>query len=501
MSAEKIYVRKKNHAYLQIECEDRGTLIELSEYFTFFVPNYQHMPAYKNRVWDGKIRLFNNRTQELYAGLYDQLLEFASAEGRGYEIVDQDSEDYGSPVLNSSGHSLGQAPSMDLPVEPRDYQIDAVNHGLDKKRALLISPTASGKSLIIYMLIRWFLHNRDSRALILVPTTSLVQQMLGDFTDYSASDTQFDPDTMCHTISAGKDKQPPDDARVVISTWQSVYKMPKEYFGQFGCVIGDEAHNFKAKSLTSILTKMTEAEFRFGTTGTLDDTMTHRLVLEGLFGPAKFVTTTRELMDQGNLATLEINVLLAKYPESVRKGLKDAKYQSEIEHIVKYEPRNRFISNLALDLTGNTLILFQFVNKHGKVLDAMIRERAPESRKVFFVSGETDADTREDVRRITESESDAIIVASVGVFSTGINIKNMHNIIFASPSKSQIRVLQSIGRGLRKADDGRDTRLFDIADDLHWGKRKNYALKHSGERIRIYSKEKFKYNIHEVELK
>lgn len=496
-----IRVRKNNHTFIQIDCDDRGTLIELSEYFTFFVPNYQHMPAYKNRIWDGKIRLFNNRTQELYAGLYNHLLEFAGAEGRGYRVVAEDSSEFGSPMLESSGCSLAQCPDLKLPVTPRDYQIDAANHALDKKRALLVSPTASGKSLIIYTLIQWFLENRNSRALILVPTTSLVQQMLGDFEDYSSSDSGFDAEGECWTIYSGKDKNPPERARVVISTWQSIYKMPKEYFDQFGCVIGDEAHNFKAKSLTSILTKMTEAEFRFGTTGTLDDTLTHRLVLEGLFGPAKYVTTTRELMDQGNLAALDIRVLVAKYPDSVCKEINKSKYQQEIDFIIGYEPRNRLISNLALDLDGNTLILFQYVDKHGKVLDAMIRDRAAKDRKVFFVSGKTDVDTREEVRRITEIQANAIIVASVGVFSTGVNIRNIHNIIFASPSKSQIRVLQSIGRGLRKADDGRDTRLFDIADDLHWGKNKNYALKHSGERIRIYSKEKFKYNIHEVEMK
>ena len=265
-------------------------------------------------------------------------------------------------------------------------------------------------------------------------------------------------------------------------------------------VIGDEAHNFKAKSLTAILEKCTEAQYRIGTTGTLDGTQTHQLVLEGLFGRIFKVTTTKDLIDKGSLAELDIKVLLLKYADELCKSMTKTKYQDEVDFIVKYEPRNKFITNLALDQDGNTLILFQYVEKHGKPLHNMITEKAHRKRKVFYVSGETDVDTREAIRNITENEKNAIIVASMGTFSTGINIRNLHNIIFASPSKSQIRILQSIGRGLRKSDDGRPTTLYDIADDLHWKKNKNFTLNHAAERIKIYSKEKFKYNIYEIKI-
>jgi len=276
--------------------------------------------------------------------------------------------------------------------------------------------------------------------------------------------------------------------------------MPTKWFEEFGMVVGDEAHNFKAKSLTSVLTKCHNAEYRFGTTGTLDGTQTHKLVLEGLFGPVHHVTTTKELMDEGSLASLNINVLLLKYSDALCKELKDAKYQEEIDFLVSNESRNKFIRNLALDQEGNTLVLFQYVEKHGKPLHDLIRSAAADGRQVFFVSGGTDVEGRERVRQITEKEKDAIIVASIGTFATGINIRNIHNVIFASPSKSQIRVLQSIGRGLRKADDGRDTTLYDIADDLHWKSHKNYTLNHSAERIKIYSKEKFPFKIYEISL-
>ena len=265
-------------------------------------------------------------------------------------------------------------------------------------------------------------------------------------------------------------------------------------------VIGDEAHNFKAKSLTAILEKCTEAKYRIGTTGTLDGTQTHQLVLEGLFGPVHQVTTTKKLMDNKDLAKLDIKILLMKYEDAICKEMAKRKYQEEVDYIVKYIPRNKFISNLALDQNGNTLILFQFVDKHGKPLHDMLSEKINKDRKLFYVSGETDVDTRESIREITETQTNAIIVASMGTFSTGINIRNLHNIIFASPTKSQIRVLQSIGRGLRKSNDGRNTVVYDLADDMHWKSKKNYTLNHAAERIKIYSKEKFNYEIHEVKI-
>ncbi len=494
-------IKKKNHAFLQVDCPP-SVANELSDFFTFFVPGYKFMPAYKNKMWDGKIRLFDSRTREIYAGLFKYIQEFASVEGRDYRIETIHDNYYGMPgtetPVDLSFISKLNLSSRGDKIEPRDYQLQAIEHGLKNKSALLVSPTASGKSLIIYSLMRWYLENKDKRVLIIVPTTSLVQQMYADFADYATYDDTFDSENECHRIYSGKEKMV--SQRIIISTWQSIYKMPAKWFEQFGMVIGDEAHNFKAKSLTTILTNLRDAEYRFGTTGTLDGTQTHKLVLEGLFGPAFYVTTTKKLMDEGSLSDLKISILLLKYSEEVRKAWGKRKYQEEVDYIVAHDKRNKFITNLALDQDGNTLVLFQYVEKHGKPLYNMIKEAAHARRKIFFVSGEVDTDTREQVRKITEQEKNAIIVASLGTFSTGINIRNLHNIIFASPSKSQIKILQSIGRGLRKSDDGRHAQLYDIADDLHWKGRKNYTLEHAAERIKIYTKEKFSYKIYEINI-
>jgi superfamily II DNA or RNA helicase len=289
-------------------------------------------------------------------------------------------------------------------------------------------------------------------------------------------------------------------ANLYISTWQSLYKLPKKYFEKFGLVIGDEAHLYKSKEISELMCKLSNAQYRFGTTGTLDGTKTHKLVLEGLFGTVRKVTTTKDLMDKGHVADFNIKCLLLKHPDSVCQALKNATYQQEIEYIVLNSARNKFIANLGLSLKGNTLILYQYVDKHGKILYDMINNNIGD-RKCFFVYGKTEGEVREEIRHIVEKEVNAIIVASYGVFSTGVNIKNLHNIIFASPSKSRVRNLQSIGRGLRKSDTKDSATLYDIADDLKYKKRENYTLKHFAERIKIYSEEQFEFKIYKILLK
>ena len=219
-------------------------------------------------------------------------------------------------------------------------------------------------------------------------------------------------------------------------------------------------------------------------------------MLEGLFGPSYKVTQTKELIDKGHLSQLQIHVLLMKHDPHEFEN-----YEDEIQYIIGHDKRNNFIKNLVLDLKGNSLILFSRVESHGEPLYELINNSVKENRKVFYVHGGVDAQQREHVREITEKENDAIIVASYGTFSTGINIKNLHNVIFASPSKSRIRNLQSIGRVLRKGDNKNQAVLYDIADEIVYKQRKNYTLNHLVERIKIYNQERFNYEIIPVDLK
>ena len=244
-------IKKINDVYLKIET-NQAIAQELSDYFTFEVPGAKFMPTVRNRVWDGKIRLFN-QNQTLYYGLLPHVAKFANE--REYKFgVDESIE----PAENFSLKEAEEfSRSLKLPFTPRDYQLEAFTYAVRNRRGVLLSPTASGKSLIIYLLTRWY----GCKTLIIVPTISLVHQMAGDFEDYGYKDE-------VHKITAGVEKLTEDE--VVVSTWQSIYKMPAKYFEQFDLVIGDEAHLFKSKSLTQIMTKLKSCKYRYGLTGTLD---------------------------------------------------------------------------------------------------------------------------------------------------------------------------------------------------------------------------------------
>ena len=497
---DKLIVSQTNEVYAKVQCE-KHVAKEVSEFFTFMVPGHQFTPAFRNRIWDGKIRLFNLQNYQLYLGLMSYLQIFCDEKGYELEYSVKDTNltsDYplyhGKKFVNEL-----QVQSRGVDIEVRDYQLEAFIAGMRNHRQLLLSPTASGKSLIIYMFVRQFIKYHNLRGLIIVPTTSLVEQLYSDFADYSTKNG-WNVEENVHRVYQGKDKQ--TNKNVVISTWQSLYTLPKEYFEQYDFIIGDEAHLFKAQSLTTIMTSLVNAKYRIGLTGTLDGTKTHKLVLEGLFGPVRKVTTTKELMDSGQVADLEIKCLVLKHDDDICKLMKKAKYPEELEYLIFNEQRNKFIRNLALGLEGNTLILYQFVDKHGKILYNMILEAEKlGDRKIFFIHGKVDADAREEIRKIMETEKNAIVVASYGTFSTGINIRNLHNVVFASPSKSRVRNLQSIGRGLRNADGKTKAVLYDIADDLRSGEHTNFTLNHFTERVKIYNEERFSYKIYKIGLK
>lgn len=478
-------IDKVNEVYHRVSVSDRGVAQELSEYFTFKVPGHQFMPAFKNKMWDGNVRLYNASTQYLYAGLDSYVEKFAKE--RGYSVV----YEYDNTCENFSLIEAKEFLSnQKLALEPRDYQIEAFTDAIRSRRGLYLSPTASGKSFIIYMIMRWYLRP----TLLIVPTTTLVHQMYSDFESYG-----FKSEKYCHKIYSGQDKN--TDKPIVITTWQSIYKMRKDWFDRFDVVIGDEAHLFKAKSLTSIMSKLEDCQYRFGFTGTLDGTHTHKLVLEGLFGPVKKVTTTKELMDAKHLADFKIKIITLAYKDETKKLVASMSYQDEMKFLANNVDRNRFIQNLALSLEGNTLVLFQYVEEHGKVLYNMIQDKiGDDERKVFFVHGGIKGEERNEIRSMVENETNAIIVASYGTFSTGINIRNLHNIVFASPSKSRIRNLQSIGRGLRMGQSKKNATLIDISDDLTWKKKMNFTLKHLLERIKTYDEEQFEYKLYNVRL-
>ena len=481
-----VTLTKFNEVYLRIKCEP-SVARELSEFFTFEVPNAKFMPSVRNRLWDGKIRLFSPGTGKIYLGLLPYVRRFLSEQGHKiqYDSSLIPPKKFDKKITTKFVRSLEKGK-----FRTRDYQIDAIHTILESGRGLILSPTGSGKSFIIYALIRYYLKTLDDKKILLiVPTTNLVEQMYNDFADYG-----WFPDEHCHKLYAGADKN--TSREVVISTWQSIYKLDKRYFSQFGAVFVDECHLAKAKSLTGIMIKLHDCQYRIGTTGTLDGSEIHQLVLEGLFAKHKEVTTTAQLVKQKYLSNLNIRCLVLNH---VKTNRRQRTYQEEMDYLSKSPARNNFICKLAISQDGNTLILAQYINQL-QTLTLALKEHTKD-RKIFFVYGATEAVERDKIRGIVEEENDAIIVASYGVFSMGINIKRLHNIIFASPYKSQIKVLQSIGRGLRLTKDKTECNLFDIADDLSYNNKSNYTLKHFQERIEIYSQQEFDYEILPIKLK
>lgn len=513
---EKIVLRFMNHARMKVETS-QGVERELYDHFSFYVPNYKFTPLFKKKLWDGQIHLFDSRQKTLPRGLINDLIQFSTLDGRDYLIqMDQALiDDINQEKIDPNFFSTIEYTSNGKSIHPMDYQLNAVQFALENKRALIKSPTGSGKSLIIYSIIRYILDKSlvdyDQKILIVVPSTSLVEQMFKDFWDYSENDYAFSASNTCQRLYSGvkQDQQSITDPRIVISTWQSIHRKETKWFSQFGAVIGDEVHVFKAKSLNTIMMNLQNAKYRIGTTGTLDGTETNLMTIKGLFGEIYEAATTKELMDKNILSQLHINILALLYPKCTIVNDKlnpltpKQKYDKEIETIISHEKRTSFVCKLALDKKDeNTLILFNFVAKHGKpIFKKLLEMNADSERKILYISGETSVEDREKARHIAETENGVIIVASYGTYQQGINIKNLQNIIFAAPSKSQVRVLQSIGRALRISGDKNYANLYDVIDILSGDTRKkNNLYRHGIERMNMYVKEQCKYKIFEIPI-
>lgn len=503
-----VVIRKINESYLQVDA-DPGIVREISEVLTFEIPNSHHMrrimekrgkKMYSN--WDGRIRLLDYRNGSAYLGLHRFIKQYC--EENKYEVVYEDNFDTETQFSVWEAHNFFDSLNLSSggqKISVRDYQEIAFVHGVQSRKTILVSPTASGKSIIIYLLLRFlqkFKLDTIEKILLVVPTTSLVEQMYSDFADYSAADPNWDVEEECHRVHSGAERE--TAKQVFITTWQSIHRQPPEWFHQFGAVFGDEAHQFDSKSLSTIMAGLVRARYRYATTGTLKGSKVNEMVLEGLFGPVYNVTTTRKLMDAGTVADLTIKALVLRYSDEEARSIKGAEYQAERDFISAHVVRRNFVRNLILSLKGNTLVLFELVEKQGKPLYEAVMEKVAPDRKVFYVSGEMEAADRETVREITEKEENAIIIASYGVFSTGVNIKNLDNLIFAASTKSKIRTLQSIGRGLRKSERKSTVVVFDIVDDLSVKSKKNFGLLHFAERLAYYSAEQFFYKIYRIDL-
>lgn len=491
----KIYVEKINETFIRIHTE-AGIEQELSDNFTFFANNYKWHPKFKARIWDGKIRLYSTLKKTLYTGLLEDVKRFADKNGYEVQTNGFDTPDLFDRDLIYQWIEKLNIHSDKNKLGVREYQIQSFLEAIQEKKRVLISPTASGKSLIIYLCIRYLLAKKK-KIILVVPTTALVDQMYKDFQDYS-SEIPWDIADYAQTLYSGQSKD--ITKQLLITTWQSIYKNDKKFFEGFDAVIGDEAHGFKATSLISIMEKCVNAEYRIATTGTLNKSTVSDLTIKGLFGPITIVTTTKALMDAGYISELKIKVCVLNYPDPTRKVISKLEYDKEMEFLCYSEKRRKFIANLAMNTKGNTIILVSRVEKMGKPLYELLKQISEETgkKKVFAVYGDVNVDEIAEIKEIVKKNKDCVIVASYQKFSTGANVPSIENVIFGSPSKSSVRVLQSIGRGLRLSEGKTSCTLYDIADNLSWKGNKCSGMLHLADRIKIYTEEEFEYSFSET---
>lgn len=494
-------IEKKSDVYISLIGET-SLLYELQDIFTFYADGYKYHPKVKAKIWDGKIRLLkllSKNRGELYYGLLEDVIKFCRNRNYTFEIA----EELKIKNIPTSAELEEYSKSINIcskgePIQLRDYQTKGFIDSIQRKRCLLLSPTSSGKSAIIYTISKYLLE-KNKRGLIIVPNVTLIQQLYNDFIDYSSSNN-WDTEKLVHKIFAGQDKNSPKELH--LSTWQSLMNIKEQsHFEKYDFVIIDEAHGIKGTELTKILEKCIYADYRIGLTGTTDNVKANINTIVGLTGAINRLTTTKALMERSEVANLNIKCLILKYDEEIKKvfARKKIKYQDEMKYLVSNNKRNNFIKNLAFSLNSNTIILSHLVESHGKVLYEMLCNSIhKKGRNIYFIHGGVDSKEREQIRQIMETESNAIIVASVQTMGTGVSIKNLHNIIFATNGKSSIRVLQSIGRVLRLHHSKESATVYDIVDDLSHKKNKNFTLQHFLERIKYYNSEQFEYELKNI---
>lgn len=491
--SNKIIIHKLNEVFLKIDCDcDQGH--EISEHFSCFVPGYKFMPLYKAGCWAGKSSFFNFNDSTLPIGFLSNLLSFCKSFNYEYEFT----FDINTLTNNVTDEQITDFLKKILPPEGkyqlRDYQEVAVREMIKNKRCLIDSATGSGKSLIIYCVVKYFQTvGLKGKFVLIVPTISLVSQMESDFKDYGYDDFEKDFGTIFFD-SSNRDLS----KQYLISTWQTLHKLPQSFFSSVEAFFVDEVHSssFKSKLLVNVLANMNNAHYRMGCTGSLPSEKINMGSLIGYIGKTVSTVKSQDLIEKGILANIQILNILLKYPESMID--KSGNFQDEVEKIIHYTDRNKVFKYLVNKVgdNKNILILVQRI-EHLRSVKQYLENEFP-NKKIYEVYGGTESTVRENVRKIVNVNKGSIICATFKTFGTGINIPNLNVVIFGSSYKSSQVVIQSIGRGLRKTETKTKMTLIDIVDDLTWKKKNggmgtNYLYLHFLERLKIYRSQGFPY--------
>lgn len=490
-----IFIVKINNVYGRILSESSDLMEALYQKFGVPANNFWFDKRYKAGVWDGKIR-FIKRDGTFANGILADIVDYLKKQSEYTLEVD--------PLYNSDFPNKEElredfikvTSDLECPFVPRYYQLRGAIKSIYLKRCINEHCTGSGKSLTIALTINYLMTKfPDYKFLVLVPRLDLVEQLSEDIISYGIKKELMGKFT-------GKIKD--IDQKIIVSTWQSIYT-ETAFLRGFHVLIGDECHGMLAERVRSVGENTINAQYRIGFTGTLpeDFKKAERMLITSVLGPVSDIVTTDVLIKEKSISDIIIHVPFLNYPKEVASEIrrnqkqlvegKDA-YRYEQKFIFEYEKRNDLIINIAKKMISNsenTLILVSKLD-HSSIIIEKLRKAGIEP---YIVNGEIkDMEERNKIRHDIENETGKVIVATVGVYSTGISIKRLHAIIFAAAGKSKIQTLQSVGRGLRMHDTKDKLKLFDIADNLP------YSSKHLQSRMEYYSKNNFNVKIKEIDI-
>lgn len=463
-----LFLKDRFHILIEAEPE---YLRKLKKYFTFKVPNYFWNPKFRSGMWDGTTCLLKGSNVLPYGLLFD-FIKIHKTNFPDIELnIDKD-------VKSLFNHTDNLVINYDLKYQPRDYQQEIIEACLKYTKCIAVSATASGKSLMIAYILKILREsNLSNNQLIIVPTTSLVEQFYNDLIDYGIKES---------LIGKVYSKEKSFNKNIVISTWQSLANN-HDMLELYDCLVCDEVHRSKSHEIAKIIKKST-AKYRFGFTGTLPNDILDVFQIKSYLGPVVKTFTSGDLSNRGYISKCNVNMIYINYNNYYESytynDLKDILFNDEFRLEVIKEI-------LKLD-RENYLVLVGKVEKEGEVLKKYLEKLFP-TRDVVFLSGKDDINEREHWRNEMSRRKNIILIGTFPLFQEGVNFPSLKYIIFAAPYKSKIRIIQSIGRSTRKFKNKiYGSYIFDIVDKT------KYFNDHGNKRHKHYMKEGF--TVREIEL-
>lgn len=468
------------------------------------IEGWRFHPLVKKKLWNGEISFV--KRNKIPSGLWKEVVDVC----KEYDFklsMKNITNLFDSDIQESDFKDWANDFFKDSELKPRDYQIDAAFKILKYRRCLAELATSAGKTLISFMIVAYMFDKLEKKKILfIVPNVSLVLQATGDFEEYNKSRVQLRVQQIYSGVKIRK------SSNIVIGTYQSLVKKDEDYFKQFDVVMIDEAHKGKANSIQKIMDKCWHCDYRFGLSGTIPKRGTvNRLSLMSAMGPLVTQVKANYLQDEGHIAKCKVLQIHMDYATVEQKESfaflsknpldRQRLFSLEQNFITENENRLNFVSNVIKKSTSNSLVLFHKI-AYGEKLYQKLKEIT--NKKIYYVDGSINADLREEFKRRMEKNDDVIIVASYGTFSTGISIKNIHNIFFTESFKSEVIIRQSIGRGLRKHLAKDIVKIYDFIDDLRYTDQDsdwtNYMYRHGIARRNIYKEEKFPFDIQDIKF-